>query len=80
MKKVIKVENLSKTYDLGLVGTGTLYKDLNRAWAKIRRRPDPYAKITEENDRETKGQSGSVFALKNVNFSVKRGGSRNYWK
>ncbi|MDA9808733.1 ABC transporter ATP-binding protein [Flavobacteriales bacterium] len=73
MKKVIKVENLSKTYDLGLVGTGTLYKDLNRVWAKIRRQPDPYVKITEENDRETKGQSGSVFALKNINFSVEKG-------
>ena len=73
MNKVIKVENLSKIYDLGLVGTGTLYKDINRAWAKIRRRPDPYAKITEENDRSTKGKSGSVFALKNINFSVEKG-------
>ena len=32
MNKVIKVEDLSKIYDLGLVGTGTLYKDINRAF------------------------------------------------
>jgi lipopolysaccharide transport system ATP-binding protein len=73
MKRVIKVENLSKIYDLGLVGTGTLYKDINRTWAKIRRQPDPYAKITEENDRATKGKSGTVFALKNINFSIEKG-------
>ena len=36
MKNVIEIENLSKVYDLGLIGTGTLSKDLNRAWAKLR--------------------------------------------
>jgi lipopolysaccharide transport system ATP-binding protein len=28
--EVIRVENLSKLYDLGQVGTGTVSKDLNR--------------------------------------------------
>ena len=36
MSKVIEINNLSKVYDLGLVGTGTLSKDLNRTWAKLR--------------------------------------------
>ena len=45
MSKVIEINNLSKVYDLGLVGTGTLSKDLNRLWAKLMRKPDPYATL-----------------------------------
>ncbi len=44
---VISVENLSKKYDLGVIGTGTVSKDLNRWWARMRHQPDPYAKIGE---------------------------------
>ena len=71
--KVIQVENLSKTYDLGLVGTGTLSKDLNRTWAKLRGKPDPYATLAELNDRTQKSESGTVYALKDINFSVEQG-------
>jgi lipopolysaccharide transport system ATP-binding protein len=73
MKKVIQVENLSKTYDLGLVGTGTLSKDLNRGWAKLRGKPDPYATLAELNDRTKKSETGTVYALKDINFSVEQG-------
>ena len=71
--KVIQVENLSKTYDLGLVGTGTLSKDLNRTWAKLRGKSDPYAKLAELNDRTKKTESGTVYALKDINFSIEQG-------
>jgi len=70
---VIKVENLSKQYRLGAVGTGTLSHDLNRFWAKIRGKEDPYLKIGESNDRTRKGESQYVWALKDINFEVKRG-------
>lgn len=70
---VIQVEDLSKMYDLGLVGTGTLSKDLNRAWAKLRNQPDPYATFADLNDRTVKSVSGSVWALKDINFQVKQG-------
>jgi lipopolysaccharide transport system ATP-binding protein len=73
MSKVIEIANLSKVYDLGLVGTGTLYKDLNRMWAKLRGKQDPYATIVELNDRTKKSATDMVYALKDVNFSVKRG-------
>lgn len=73
MKTVIEIENLSKIYDLGLVGTGTLSKDLNRAWAKLRGKPDPYASLIELNDRTQKSKSGTVYALKDINFSVQKG-------
>ncbi len=70
---VIKVENLSKQYRLGLVGTGSLGHDLNRWWAKLRGKPDPYLKIGESNDRTQNGDSEYVWALKDINFEVKRG-------
>ena len=71
--EVIKVENLSKMYDLGLVGTGTLSRDLNRTWAKLRGKPDPYATIAELNDRTKQSKSGVVWALNDVNFQVEQG-------
>ena len=73
MSKVIEINYLSKVYDLGLVGTGTLSKDLNRTWAKLRGKPDPYATLAELNDRTQKSESGTVYALKDINFSVEQG-------
>lgn len=70
---VIKVENLSKQYRLGTVGTGTLSHDLNRLWAKVRGKEDPYLKIGERNDRTKKSSSEYVWALKDINFEVKKG-------
>ena len=57
MDTVIKVENLSKAYQLGDFGTGTLSRDLERFWARVRGKEDPFLKIGELNDRTTKGQS-----------------------
>ena len=73
MIKAIEIRNLSKTYDLGLIGTGTLSKDLNRSWAKLRGKPDPYATIAEINDRTKKSVSNMIYALKDINFSVNQG-------
>ena len=73
MKKAIDIQGISKIYDLGQVGSGTLSKDLNRFWAKFRGRPDPYSKIVEVNDRTKKSLSNVVYALQNINFDVKKG-------
>ena len=70
---VIKVENISKQYRLGDVGTGALAHDLNKWWHKIRGKENPYLKIGEVNDRATKGESDYVWALKDINFEVKQG-------
>jgi lipopolysaccharide transport system ATP-binding protein len=72
-KIVIKVENLSKQYRLGEVGTGTLAHDLNRWWHIIRGKEDPYLKIGEENNRNSKGKSDYVWALKDINFNLNQG-------
>ena len=73
MSAVIEVENISKQYRLGQVGTGTISHDLNRWWHRIRGREDPYLKIGEENDRSKKGESEYAWALRGINFEVKQG-------
>lgn len=70
----IKVENLSKLYRLGEIGTGTLSLDLERWWRmQILKQEDPYLKIGETNDRSTKGTSDIVYALQDINFEVEQG-------
>ncbi|MBC3846952.1 ABC transporter ATP-binding protein [Winogradskyella echinorum] len=70
---ILKVENVGKQYRLGLVGTGTISHDLNRWWNSIRGKEDPYLKVGESNNRSEKGNSDYVWAIKNINFEVKRG-------
>jgi len=73
MSTVIKVENLSKLYQIGMIGTGTLSHDLNRWWQRIRGKEDPYLIIGEANIRDQKGNSAFVWALRDINFDVKDG-------
>ncbi len=69
----IKAENIGKLYRLGQIGTGTISHDLNRWLAKLRGKEDPFAKIGETNDRAQKGETDYVWALKDVNFEIKKG-------
>ncbi len=73
MSTVIKVENISKQYRLGDVGTGAMAHDINKWWHKVRGKDNPYLKIGEANDRAVKGESDYVWALKDINFEVKQG-------
>lgn len=63
----IKIENLSKQYRLGTVGTGTLSHDLKRWWTmNVLSKEDPFVKIGESNDRTKKGDSDYLWALKDL--------------
>lgn len=73
MAVAIKVENLSKAYQLGEIGTGTISRDLERWMAKLRGKEDPFLKIGEANDRAVKGTSDVVWSLKDVNFEIQQG-------
>ena len=73
MAKAIKVENLSKAYQLGDFGTGTISRDLERFLARVRGKEDPFLKIGEVNDRTKKGESDVVWSLKDINFEVEQG-------
>ncbi len=72
-RKVIEFERVGKQYVLGTFGTGTLSQDLNRWWARMRGKEDPYLKVGEVNDRTKKGDSRFVWALKDISFSVEQG-------
>ena len=69
----IKVEHIYKQYRLGQVGTGSLSQDVNRWWHKVRGKEDPTLKITESNDPVTHDNSGFIWALKDISFSVNHG-------
>ncbi len=73
MSTVIKIEKLSKAYQLGEIGTGTLSRDLERYWARLRGKEDPFLKIGEVNDRSKKGETDIVWSLKDINFDVEQG-------
>jgi lipopolysaccharide transport system ATP-binding protein len=73
MPIAIKVENLSKAYRLGEIGTGTLQSDLKRWYARTRGKEDPFLKIGETNDRSTKGTSDVVWSLKDISFEIEQG-------
>lgn len=74
MATAISFEHVSKMYQLGLVGTGTLSRDINRWWqTSVLGKPDPYLQIGQTNDRTTKGTSDFVYALKDITFDVEQG-------
>ena len=71
---VIKVENLSKAYQIGQIGTGTFSRDIERFFVtKLLGKEDPFLKIGETNDRSTKGISDIVWSLKDINFEINQG-------
>ncbi|MEN9393800.1 MAG: hypothetical protein RL362_21, partial [Bacteroidota bacterium] len=70
----IKVENLSKIYRLGEIGTGTISRDIERWFkTKVLKREDPFLKIGETNDRSNKGSSDIVYSLRDINFEINQG-------
>lgn len=70
----IKVEHLSKAYQLGQIGTGTISRDLERWWAtRVMGKEDPFLKIGQTNDRTVKGESDIVWSLRDLNFEVEPG-------
>lgn len=69
----IEIENLSKQYALGKIGSGTFYRDLNVWWARMRGKPNPYQKIGQTNDRTQKADGDYVWALQNINLKIEEG-------
>lgn len=68
---VISIENISKSYQLGVIGTGTFRGDVQRWWAKLRGKPDPFLKIGQDERRNLVGET--IWALKDIDFTVQQG-------
>lgn len=73
MPTAIRIENVSKQYRLGQVGTGTLSHDLNRWWAKFRGKEDPYQQVGQVNRRDQAADGKYVWALQDINLEVEQG-------
>jgi lipopolysaccharide transport system ATP-binding protein len=70
----IKVENLSKAYQIGEFSTGTISQDIERWWVtNVMKKEDPFLKLGETNDRSKKGFSNIVWSLKDINFEINQG-------
>lgn len=70
---VIKIENVSKLYRLGTVGTKSLQGDIKRWWATMHGKEDPYAIVGTTNSLAAKNNSDCVWALKDINLDIKQG-------
>lgn len=74
MTVAIKVENLSKAYQIGQIGTGTISRDIERWFVtKVLGREDPFLKLGQVNDRATKGETDVVWSLKDINLEIEQG-------
>lgn len=74
MSVAIRVEALSKMYQLGQIGTGTISLDMERWFVtRVLRKPDPFLKLAEANHRAVKGDSNFVWSLKDVSFEIEKG-------
>lgn len=72
--KAIEFNHVGKQYRLGMVSTGTFFRDLNRWWTiNVQGKEDPFLKVGETNVRSKKGESDYVWALKDINFSIEQG-------
>lgn len=69
----IKAEQVSKAYQLGEIGTGTISRDIERWVARLRGKEDPFLKIGEANVRTIQGKSDIVWSLKDINFEINQG-------
>ncbi|MES2648316.1 MAG: ABC transporter ATP-binding protein [Bacteroidota bacterium] len=73
MLPTIRVENLSKQYRLGQVGTSSIKDDWKRFWYGVRGKENPFLMVGEVNDRTSKGNSEYIWALQDISFNVMPG-------
>ena len=77
---VIRVENLWKEYRLGVVNHGTLKRDLQSWWARVRGHDDPNTRldvnsstVQQFNDSTAPEAPDRFWALRDVSFDVRQG-------
>ena len=66
---MIELQDVTKEYRLGQIGYGTLNRDLQSWWARLRHKPDPNLKL----GREQRLEGDLLRALNNVNLTVCKG-------
>ncbi len=66
---VVEISELYKEYNLGVTGHGTLYRDLQSAWAKFRGLDDPNSII----DGLRRTTQNKILAIQNINLKIEEG-------
>ena len=70
MPTIIKIENLYKEYQLGVIGHGTLYRDMQSWWAKVRGKDDPNSLIGGGYS-DNRNHHDQILALDDINLEIK---------
>ncbi len=70
MPPVISIENISKSYHLGVIGSGTLREDLQSWWHRVRGLPDPNRRL-DQSHLPVEGHT--LWALQNVSLEIQQG-------
>lgn len=70
MQTVIEINNLSKEYQLGVIGRDTFYRDFQSFIAKIRKKEDPNSML---NSSIENNNSKKFLALKDINLNINEG-------
>src|SRR5688500_4622192 len=72
--QIIQVENISKRYNLGTIGTGSFRQDMQKWWNQhILRKQDPFFDLGNNNLHTD--DRNQIWALKDVSFDVLQGES-----
>src|SRR5258708_6628702 len=72
MSVVIKTEKLGKQYRLGMINRRMLYEDLQRRWARLRGKGDPFAKV-DHRPPAHKDEHEVIWALREVDLEIREG-------
>ncbi len=65
----IQIQGLTKEYRLGVIGSGTLQRDIQSWWARLRHKEDPNKKVGSKNY----GKNETFTALDGLNLTVYKG-------
>lgn len=70
MSAVISIENVCKSYRLGVYGSGTLREDLQSWWHRVRGLPDPNRRVDQAH---LPVEGHTLWALQDVSLAVEQG-------
>ena len=72
--KIIQIENVSKRYRLGTIGTGSFRQDLQQWWnLHVLRKKDPFFQL--DGSTQINGGQDQIWALRDISFDVLQGES-----
>ena len=70
MAPIISIENVSKSYRLGVIGSGTLREDLQSWWHRKRGLPDPNRRVDQAH---LPVEGHTLWALQDVSLEIRQG-------